>query len=212
MQWAKIDLKTWKRAPVFQHFIQNMRCVMSLTVEMDITDFLAAVRGKQYSFYPAMMWVVSAAVNSREEFRLGYDDQGNVGIWDVVSPYYADFHPQDESFVKLVTEFYPDCQQFQQRFQADRQRYQHYRGFEQQAVPPNTFDVSCLPWVHYQSFDLHVFDAGTYLAPVITWGKYTATATGRVTLPLSLNIHHAVADGYHLCRFFADVEHWMGQI
>ena len=25
-------------------------------------------------------------------------------------------------------------------------------------------------------------------------------------MPLSLNIHHAVADGYHLCRFFTDVE------
>lgn len=60
--------------------------------------------------------------------------------------------------------------------------------------------------VHYQSFDMHIFDSGTYIAPVITWGKYKENEDGRIIMPLSLNIHHAVADGYHLCRFFTDVE------
>lgn len=32
----------------------------------------------------------------------------------------------------------------------------------------NYFDVSCLPWVKHKHFDVHVFDEGTFLAPVIT--------------------------------------------
>ena len=72
-------------------------------------------------------------------------------------------------------------------------------------MPPNTFDVSCLPWVRYRSFDMHIFDSGTYLAPVVTWGKYEREGD-RTVLPVSLNIHHAVADGFHLSRFFLELQ------
>ena len=29
---------------------------------------------------------------------------------------------------------------------------------------------------------------------------------GRYMMPLTMNIHHAVADGFHLCRFFNEVQ------
>ncbi len=78
-------------------------------------------------------------------------------------------------------------------------------------MPKNTFDVSCLPWVKYKSFDIHVFDSGTYLAPVVTWGKY-GEENGRIVMPLSMNIHHAVADGFHLCRFFSEVQELINKL
>ena len=40
MNFKKINMETWNRADVFRHFIDDVRCVMSLTVDMDITDFL----------------------------------------------------------------------------------------------------------------------------------------------------------------------------
>ena len=179
---------------------------------MDITDFLCRLHQKNYKFYPAMMWVLSSAVNSREEFRMGYDEQGNPGIWDYVSPYYTHFHKEDEQFVKLVTEYHSDFQTFYQRFLLDQEKYKDYRVFDLKEVPSNVFDLSCLPWVHYRNFDMHIFDSGTYLAPVITWGKYSKIPDGRILMPLSMNIHHAAADGFHLCRFFSDIEYWMTQI
>lgn len=206
------DKSTWERAEIFQHFVDNLRCVMSLTVEINITDFFQNVHQKQIDFYPAMIWVVSAAVNCREELRMGMNAQGEPGVWDVVSPYYTHFHAEDERFVKIYTEYSPDFDVFYQRYLEDKKRYQHERGFAQKEVPNNTFDVSCLPWAHYQHFDLHVFDAGMYLAPVVTWGKYVKDEQGNVTMPLTLNLHHAVADGYHLCRFFTDVENWMKKV
>ena len=69
----------------------------------------------------------------------------------------------------------------------------------------NFFDVSCLPWVRYKHFDVHVFDEGKFLAPVVTWGKYEPE-DGRLIMPLTMNIHHAVADGFHLSRFFNEVQ------
>ena len=71
--------------------------------------------------------------------------------------------------------------------------------------PPNFFDVSRLPWVEYKHFELHVFDEGKFLAPVITWGKYGA-AGDQMMMPLTVNIHHAAADGFRLSRLFLEVQ------
>ncbi len=113
--------------------------------------------------------------------------------------------PDRETFAKLVTPFSSDLETFHRRFLEDRTRYAALDHFDLTDVPPNTFDVSCLPWVRYRSFDMHIFDSGTYLAPVVTWGKYEREGD-RTILPVSLNIHHAVADGFHLSRFFLELQ------
>ena len=183
MKYETVNLDTWKRGNLFCFYIDNLRNVMSMTVDIDVSSLIAFARTHKLKFYPAMMWVVSKAVNQRAEFRYGWDNNGNLIHWDYISPYYADFHKDDEQFVKLVTEYSDDLTEH----------------------PENTFDVSCLPWVKYRNFDIHVFDEGKYLAPVVTWGKYE-TENGKTVLPLSMNIHHAVADGWHLSRFFLDVQ------
>ena len=83
--------------------------------------------------------------------------------------------------------------------------FSHIRGKVVNNSGLNFFDVSCLPWVKYSHFDVHVFDEGIFLAPVITWGKYEIEQ-GKYHLPLTMNIHHAVADGFHLSRFFIEVQ------
>lgn len=208
MKYEIIDLNAWERGKLFCYFTEKLRNVMSMTADIDVTPLLSFVRANGMKFYPAMMWAVSKAVNARAEFRYGRDSRGNLIRWDAVSPYYADFHKEDGNFVKLSTEYTEDFFSFHARFLADREKYKDFRGFDF-TPPPNTFDVSCLPWVKYKSFDIHVFDSGTYLAPVITWGKFE-TENGRNVLPLSMNIHHAVADGRHLSRFFADVQETIG--
>ena len=37
MNFTPVDWNTWERAEVFRHFIRDLRCVMSLTVEVDIS-------------------------------------------------------------------------------------------------------------------------------------------------------------------------------
>lgn len=204
MKYKEIDLDAWDRGELFRFYIENLRNVMSMTVEIDVTPLVAFVKARGLKFYPTMMWVVSKTINSHNEFKYGWND-GKLIRWEYVSPYYADFHMEDESFAKLVTEYSEDLNEFHNRYLADKERYQALRAFDLTEIPKNTFDVSCLPWVKYKSFDIHVFDSGTYLAPVVAWGKYSLE-NDKIMMPLSMNIHHAVADGFHLCRFFNEVQ------
>ncbi len=82
---------------------------------------------------------------------------------------------------------------------------ENFRGFSSEPLPPNIFNVSCLPWLVYSSLDLHVFDEAAYLAPVITWGRFHRKDKQTV-IPLTMQIHHAAADGFHIARFFRETE------
>ena len=184
MNYKKVDFSTWPRGELFRFYMDHMRVVMSLTVDMDVTPLVRFVR--------------------QRGFKLGWDQDGNLIRWDFISPSYAHFHPEDGNFTKLVTPYREDLSEFHARFLEDREKYRDLRGVVE-GQPTNHFDVSCLPWVRYRHFDVHVFDQGDFLAPVVTWGRYEAEG-GRLVMPLTMNIHHAAADGFHLSRFFTEVQ------
>ncbi|MDR1002600.1 MAG: chloramphenicol acetyltransferase [Oscillospiraceae bacterium] len=202
---TKINFDTWSRTAIFRHFIDDVRCVISVTADIDVTNFVHWNKNRGLRFFPSFLYVVSKAVNKRSEFRFGYDENGEVVVWDSVNPSYADFRGDDGGFASLVSNYSPDFEAFYRTVTQDMDRYKDKHGFEVEFDRRNVFDVSCLPWLHYKSVDMHVFDNGTWLAPVITWGKYEEKS-GRILMPLSMQIHHAVADGFHIARFFADVE------
>lgn len=41
--------------------------------------------------------------------------------------------------------------------------------------------------------------------PRISWGKYV-TVNGWTTLPVTLTVHHALADGLHISRFYENLD------
>lgn len=89
-------------------------------------------------------------------------------MWDDVILYFTDFHKEDEELVLLVTGYSDDVLTFHNCFIADRVGYEQLRGFNFKKVPENIFNISGIPRIKYKSFDIHVFDEGKYLAPVIT--------------------------------------------
>lgn len=200
-----IDIDTWSRGGLFRFYMDKMRIVMSLTVDVDVAPLVKYAKAHGLRFYPSMIWVVSKVVNSRAEFKYGWDAGGNLVRWESVSPSYADFHREDESFTKLVTAYSDDLFDFHGRYLRDAEASRALRGIAPDQ-PPNFFDVSCLPWVSYRHVNMHVFDEGRFLAPVVTWGRYSPDGRGGLSMPLTMNIHHAVADGFHLSRFFNEVQ------
>lgn len=204
MNYSIIDLNTWERGSLFKFYIDNMRIVMSLTADIDVAPLLAYARKNNLKFYSAMIWVVSRVINSHNEFKYAWSNEGDLIRWDYISPSYTVFNQEDESFTKFVTEYTDNLLDFCKRTVDDQRKNKCERAIIKDQ-PQNFFDVSCLPWIRYKHFDVHIFDDGKFLAPVVTWGKYEAE-NNKVLMPLTMNIHHAVADGFHLSRFFNEVQ------
>lgn len=50
-----------------------------------------------------------------------------------------------------------------------------------------------------------------FLFPMVTWGKYYEDGN-RILMPLTLQVHHAVADGYHCSLFYKEVNEMIENI
>ena len=70
---------------------------------------------------------------------------------------------------------------------------------------PNWFDASYIPWTSYDSLNIELPDGYLYFAPIINWGKYREE-NGRLAMPVSVRLNHAVADGYLAANVFRLLE------
>ena len=204
MNYRKIDIATWQRRDLYTLYTTDLKIVMNMTVKVDVTRLVAYARERGMKFYPVMMHTVGRVLNAHDEFKYSLTPEGELILFDSISPSYTDFNPETECFVKFVTEYTPDLWEFYRRTEADRQKYRGACGFIPNQ-PKNVYDISCLPWTNYESLTLHVESTEPRLFPVVIWGK-DEEVDGRLILPVTVDVNHAVCDGFHLSRFFSELE------
>ena len=116
-------------------------------------------------------------------------------------------HKDSETYTTLFTPWKRDyeCRDFgtfADNCAADMARAKRLRVMSI-PCPENTFEASCVPWRHFTS--VGVTCEAYPLTPIIAWGGFTEQ-NGRTKMPLSIQIHHAAADGFHLARFLNETE------
>lgn len=201
-----ISLENWPRAETYRHFMEEVPCTYSMCVNLDISRFLPVVREKGLKFFPTFLYGLSLVVNRHREFRMRLDEQGNPGYFDQVNPCFTVFHPEQECFSNVWTQFEPDFDTFYQRYLEDMAEF----GEKTESKPMeegNTFDVSCIPWASFTGFNLNLPKAYGYFAPIFTVGKYFEES-GKIKLPLAIQVHHAVCDGFHVSRLVNELQEW----
>ena len=203
MAFRQIDMDNWERKGAFEHFTTIAKSSYSLTVNVDITKFLSYIRKNDYRLYPAFTWVVSKALNNHTEFKMGFDENSNLGYYDTIYPGYAVLNNKIKQVNNLCTEYKDDFKIFYRNMVFDMD------SNKETGISPkwhqNTFIVSCLPWLSYSSFSTNNESEHLFLFPMVVWGKYFEQGE-RTLMPLTLQIHHAVADGYHCSLFYKDVD------
>lgn len=197
MTFNPIDLENWSRKPYFEHYLNNVRCTYSMTAQLDITRLLAETKTKGIKLYPALIHMIGAVVNRHREFRTCFDAEGRLGYWDSLSPSFTIFHVDDRTFSSVWTSYSDKFHDFYRGYLDDFEKYGAVKRLSAKPdEPPNTFPVSSIPWVGFTGFNLNVYNEGTYLLPIFTMGKYVRQHES-ILLPLSVQLHHAVCDGYH---------------
>ena len=73
----------------------------------------------------------------------------------------------------------------------------------------NWFDASYISWVSYDSMNLELPDGYLYFQPIINWGRYREES-GRLMMPLTVRMNHAIADGFLVANVFRLLEMEIG--
>ena len=199
MEFRGIELEDWDRKEYYLHYMNCVPCTYSMCVDLDIT----VLDGR--SLYPSLLWAITDTVNQYEAFRTHLSSQG-LGIFSDMCPKYTIFNRETSHFSSIWTEFDPDPSVFLQRYRADLSRYGSCAClFHKKDEPANTFDISMRPWASFTAFNLNIPNGAHQLLPIFTLGK-TFERDGKTLIPLAIQVHHAVCDGYHVCRFVTTLQ------
>lgn len=169
-------------------------CSYAVTNEICITNFIDYMKSRNLRFYPSFIWVVLNAINSQQEFRMGYDASGNLGYYDLVNAEYTVIKEGANVFDSLNTEYSDESGEFYASIISDITNYNE-RGILTNSRE-NSILISGVPWFSYAHLSFQMKSNLFFMRPMITWGRYL-NKDGEIVLPFTIQVHHAVADSYH---------------
>ena len=200
MHYRIIDMANDPRSGQFAYFCGMQYPFAAVTVEVDITDMMAARGGRP--FFLSLLYAAVRAANGVPQLRRRLLEDGQVAEYDWCAPSYTVMKP-DGVYVYCTVEGDLSYDEFVAQGQR-RQREVLERGtLTEDGDVRSFFFVSSVPWVHYSQLQ-HPAESPDDSNPRISWGKYV-TVNGRTTLPVTLTVHHALADGLHISRFYENL-------
>ena len=202
-----IDKETYYRKGVFRHFSEDCKCSTSVTARVDVTDLVEWSKKTGTKFYINFLYLLTKVLNSRDDYRMGYLWQTDELIcYDQINPTQYIFHEDTETCTPVYTTYTEDYALFYRNALEDAEKAKQTREYGLDAINhPNWFDASFIPWLSYDSLNIELPDGYLYFAPIVNWGKYREES-GRLMMPVSVRLNHAIADGYLVAKVFVLLE------
>jgi chloramphenicol O-acetyltransferase type A len=201
-----IDLNSWPRRRAFEKFRGFDFPHFNLTARVEVSAFVPAVRARSTSFTVATAYTLARAANDLPPFRLRIrGDQ--VVEHEQVHPSFT-ILLEDEQFSFCTVEYRSRYDEFSA---AAAERIEHIRqhpSLQDEPGQDNLLFMTSIPWISFSAMQhpMHVHPADSI--PRIAWGKIDE-AEGRLMMPLSVQVHHALMDGLHVGRYYERVGQYM---
>ena len=199
---VQIDLSTWERRSLFELFNAYSEPYHGVCVRVDCTETFQYAKDKGISVFLSLLQRSLVAANKTENFRLRVVD-GAVWAYETIHGGSAVGRPNGTigfghyAYRPQLMDFVREASVEVERVK-DRNDLERYEG-------QNIIRYSVLPWLDFMSLS-HARDFTAHdSAPKITFGKITE-ADGRRSMPVSIHVHHGLADGSHVAEFMGHFE------
>ena len=180
-----------------------------MKVNIYIKDLLKLTKERNYKLYPVILYAITKVVNNHIEFRMSLDENDNLGYYINVNPSYTIFHKDNNTFSNIWTKYDSSFEKFYNNYEKDIQEYGNEKGFiTKKCEENNLINISSIPWVTFTEFNLNLPRGEKYLLPIFTVGKFYEQSN-KILLPLAVQVHHAVCDGFHTSRFINDLQEFV---
>lgn len=203
-----INVETWVRKDHFNFFRQFEEPFFGVTVNIDCTKAYAAAKDKSVSFFLYYLHKALAAANSVEAFR--YRIGGNeVFLYEKVNASPTINRP-DGTFGFSYIDYHIDFNDFAAEAQKEIERVQNSTGLVPAVSGENVIHFSSIPWINFTSLSHARSFSFNDCIPKISFGKMTE-ANGIKSMPVSVHVHHALMDGYHVGQFVEAFQNMMNE-
>ena len=204
----QIDIQTWPRREHFKVFSAFEYPHFSLCANVDLTAFYPFVKQRGISFTVAVVYVLARAANAIPEFRFRIRS-GKVVEHEIVHPS-GTILTDDDLFSFFTFEYIENFSEFAAKA-AERIAYvKDDSTLEDGPEQDDLLYMTAIPWVSFTSFmhPLRLQPADS--VPRFAWGKLFKEDES-LKMPLSVQGHHALMDGIHVGRYYAEVQDYFQQ-
>lgn len=196
----KITLEDWIRKEHFCFFSQFEEPFFGITITIDCTKAFDRAKNVGSSFFLSYLYRALKAANQIENFRYRIIDS-EVYLCDVINASATIGRP-DGTFGFSYMDYYEDENEFNKKAKEVIDVVKQSKGLKPAGSGQNVIHFSAIPWIDFTSLS----HARNYKfedsCPKISFGKVTEI-NGRKTMPVSVHVHHGLADGFHV-GLFAD--------
>lgn len=205
---VKIDYENWERRELFEFFSAVSHPFYSVTFNLDVTKLYNYTHSRGLSFYYALTYLVTKAVNSVDNFLYAIED-GEIVKHDELLCSFTDLKKDSDNFhiVTMLCEGTLDefCAAAEKKSAAQKE----FINMEEEGK--NLIFISCLPWIELTGLtNERNFDRDDNI-PRIAWGKYHED-NGRKVLGMSLELNHRFCDGVHIGKFAKVLERLIAEL
>lgn len=198
-----VNLETWPRRTHFEVFRTWDYPHFNMCANVDLTAFCPFVKQHGISFNMAVVYVLARGANAIPEFR--YRIRGEEVVQHEVVHPASTIMAKNDLFTFCFFNYVKDFSLFAEDAAVQIAAVQENPTLKDEPGRDDWLFMTAIPWVSFTSFmhplDLHPADS----VPRFAWGKFFKDGES-VKMPLSVQGHHAVMDGLHAGRFYAEVQ------
>lgn len=198
-----LDLTNDPRRAHFAYFRTMANPYLSVTANCDITALREKTVRESLPFFLSLLYCAIGAANAVPELRRRIRGEDAVEYDRCDSSHTVALPDGSYCYCRL------DCAkpfaEFLPYAQAEVERVKAAPDIDDGDDGDSLFFVSSLPWISFTGLSLPT-PSPADSNPRITFGKFFPQE-GRILLPVNLTVHHALVDGLHAARFFAELEH-----
>lgn len=201
-----IDIQAWPRREHFKMYSAFDHPHFGMCAHVDLTSFVPYVKQRDFTLTVAIVYVIARASNAIPEFRQRIRG-GNVVEHEIVHPS-ATILVDDDLFSFCFFDYFEDFSEFAPRA---AEVIAHVKEHPTMEDPPGRDDflfMTAIPWVSFTSFMHPMHMESTFSIPLFAWGKFLEDGD-LLKMPLGVQAHHALMDGYHAGRFYAEVQDYL---
>ena len=199
----KIDVEKWKRREIYRFFKDYNEPYYGITMDLECTAAYNFSKSKKISFFLYYLHLVLKAVNMTEAFK--YRIEGDeLFLYDVINGS-ATIDRDDGTFGFSYIPYFEDMDLFLDRATEEMIEVRMSDQLIRSEIGENIIHFSSLPWIRFSHVSHPRHYARRDSIPKVTVGKYDMRGQKRM-MPVSVHVHHAVADGLHVGQFFETLQ------
>ncbi|MCM1990756.1 chloramphenicol acetyltransferase [Oceanirhabdus seepicola] len=203
-----VDIENWKRKSHYNYFKQLDYPHFNVCGNLDITKFYKYIKEKEQPFFISMLYAATKTANSIKEFRYRIR-KNEVVEHENVSPSFT-VMSEDEVFGFCAVKFMDEFNIFKANTSKEIEKTKNNILLDDKAGRDDLIFFTSIPWVSFTSVTHPMHMSPVDSIPRIAWGKYFEE-NGRIKLPLSVQVHHALIDGVHVGKYFNALQEMIDQ-